>query len=74
MPSNTSIGLDDPSDAPQSGIDDEIKEKKKHVGDAGRDVTREDIESGNDRNVSADDLGRSGKTSKDPDDAIEIGK
>ena len=81
MTIDTSIGLDDPRNAPQSGIDDEaIERKKREEGesvmndDAGHDVTREDIESGNDRNVSADDLGRSGRTSKDLDDAIELGK
>ncbi len=75
MTSDTSIGLDDPRDAPQSGIDDEAIEKnKREDGGARHDLTAEDIESGNDRNVSADDGGRAGRSSKDLDDAIELGK
>ena len=82
MTVDTSIGSGDPRvQAQQSGIDDEaVARKKREDGesvmndDAGHDVTAEDIASGNDRNVSADDLGRSGKTSKDLDDAIELGK
>ena len=79
MTSATSIGQEDPPSAPQSGIDDESTARTQDGesvlnDDAGHDVTREDIESGNDQNVSADDLGRSGRTSKDLDAAIELGK
>jgi hypothetical protein len=81
MTVDTSIGLDDPRQNQQSGIDDETRARKaRQDGDAamndeaGGDTTREDIESGNDRNVSADQGGRSGKTNKLADDGIEFGK
>jgi hypothetical protein len=81
MTADTSIGLDDPRQNQQSGIDDEARARKaRKDGDAamndeaGRDTTREDIESGNDRNVSADQGNRSGKTNKLTDDSIEVGK
>ncbi len=38
------------------------------------DLTREDIEAGNDRNVSADQSGRSGTTNKLPDTGIDVGR
>jgi hypothetical protein len=81
MTVDTSIGLDDPRQSQQSGIDDETRAREaRKDGDAaindeaGRDTTREDIESGNDRNVSADQGNRSGKTNKLSDDGIEVGK
>jgi hypothetical protein len=81
MTIDTSIGLDDPRDGQESGIDDEARERKAREegesvesGGTGHDLTREDIEQGNDRNTSADDLGRSGKTNKLHDDGIELGK
>ncbi|MEO8937912.1 MAG: hypothetical protein ABI277_08630 [Burkholderiaceae bacterium] len=77
MTTDTSIGLDGPEDTPQSGIDDEERERREREnvdGRSGRDLTSEDIQSGNDRNTSADDLGRSGKTNKLDDDGIELGR
>ena len=85
MTIDTSIGLDDPregaSDSRQSGIDDEARERKAREDgervskdDPGHDLTAEDIERGNDRNTSADDLGRSGKANKIKDDVIELGR
>ncbi len=85
MTIDTSIGLDDPrEDAdsnPVSGIDDEARERKAREDgesvmndDAGHIVTREDIEADNDRNVSADDGGRSGTTNRIRDDSIDIGE
>jgi hypothetical protein len=79
MTIDTSIGLD-PRRTPTSGIDDEERAKKARAdGESvesdrpASDPTREDIESGNDRNVSADQGNRSGRTNKLPDEGIEIG-
>ncbi len=55
---------DDKHDDGEASMDD----------DGGRDLTSEDIAAGNDRNVSADQGNRSGRTSKTRDDAIELGK
>lgn len=81
MTTDTSIGLDDPRDNQQSGIDDEARERKAREDgesvmndDAGHDLTREDIEQGNDTNTSADQLARSGTTNKLHDDGIDLGK
>ena len=81
MTTDTSIGLDDPRDNQQSGIDDEARERKARQDgesvqndDAGHDLTREDIETGNDRNTTADQNSRSGTTNKIHDDGIELGK
>jgi hypothetical protein len=80
MTIDTSIGLDDPR-AQESGIDDEARARKARrdgqsvTEEAPKpDITSEDIESGNDRNVSADQGNRSGRTNKLTDDSIEIGK
>ena len=70
MNGDTAIGTDDPRDSKQSGIDDEDLAKTNPQ----KDLTREDIESGNDRNVSSDQGNRSGKTNKIRDDTIEIGR
>lgn len=67
MTTDTSIGDED--DSKTSGIDDE-SEIREDEGD----VTAEDIEEGNDRNVSSDQGNRSGKTNKIKDDAIELGR
>ena len=72
MAGDTSIGDDDPNDAKQSGIDDEAGAGKD--GAPARDLTSEDIEAGNDRNVSVDQGNRSGRTSRTTDDTIELGK
>ena len=81
MTTDASIGLDDPRDNQQSGIDDEARERKAREDgervskdDPGHDLTAEDIARGNDRNTSADDLGRSGTTNKIDDDGIELGR
>ena len=81
MTIDTSIGLDDPRENQQSGIDDEESARKARrdgesvEGDQPKpDLTREDIETGNDRNTSADQGNRSGKTNKLDDDGIELGK
>ena len=81
MSGETAIGLDDPRDgsrdAQQSGIDDEERAEKARedagTGTPGGDLTREDIEAGNDERTSADQLGRSGKTNKLDDDGIQLG-
>lgn len=88
MTSDTSIGLDDPR-RQESGLDDEDEKERRArearkegdaVGDEARsgtksgDLTAEDIERGNDRNTSADDMGRSGTTNKLKDDGIDVGK
>jgi hypothetical protein len=82
MTVDASIGADDPRTR-ESGIDDETlaqeeEQKKRRDGDAalkeGGDLTREDIERGNDRNVSADSLGRAPKSNKLSDDGISVGK
>lgn len=81
MSGDTAIGLDDPRDgsrdAQQSGIDDEERAKKAREdgGPAGKggDLTREDIEAGNDHATSADQNNRSGKTNKLDDDGIQLG-
>ncbi len=82
MTIDTSIGLDDPRDNQQSGLTDEerAEEKARKARQDGeseekegkRDVTREDIERGNDRNTSADQGGRSGTTNKLEDRGIEV--
>ncbi len=82
MTIDTSIGLDDPRDNQQSGLTDEeraeerarkAREDGESEGKEGkRDVTREDIERGNDRNTSADQGGRSGTTNKLEDRGIEV--
>ena len=81
MTIDTSIGLD-PRDDQQSGLSDEERaeenaRKARKDGEsvereADKDVTREDIERGNDRNTSADQGGRSGKTNKLEDRGIEV--
>ncbi len=67
MTTDTSIGDED--DSKTSGIDDASE-----VREDDADVTAEDIEEGNDRNVSSDQGNRSGKTNKIKDDAIELGR
>ncbi len=71
----TSIGLDDPRENQQSGIDDEAREDGESVesDQPHPDLTREDIEAGNDTNVSADQGNRSGTTNKLHDDGIDVG-
>ncbi len=82
MTVDTSIGADDPRTR-ESGIDDEAlaEENTRKAREDGEsvqndvprpDLTREDIEAGNDRNTSADEQGRSGKTNKLDGDSIEI--
>ncbi len=84
MTIDTSIGLDDPREnQQQSGLsDEEIAEEKARKArrdgeseekEAKRDLTREDIERGNDRNTSADQGGRAGTTNKLDDRGIEVG-
>jgi hypothetical protein len=79
MTIDTSIGLDDPREQ-ESGIDDEARARKaREDGESVEDdkprpdLTREDIEAGNDRNASADQGNRSGTTNKLRDDGIEFG-
>ncbi len=79
MTIDTAIG--DPRDTQESGIDDESRERKAREDgesvmndDAGHDITREDIEQGNDRATSADQLNRAGTTNKIKDDSIELGR
>lgn len=80
MTVDTSIGLDDPRNPTQSGIDDETRARKERKeGDAVEDeakgdLTREDIERGNDRNTSADQGNRSGTTNKLRDGGIDLGR
>jgi len=75
----TSIGEEDSDGSPQSGIEDEAHVRRDDPDGEGavhtdRDTTAEDIEQGNDRNVSADQGNRSGKTNKLKDDGIELGR
>ena len=80
MTIDTSIGLDDPRDNQQSGLsDDEYAEQRARKArkdgeteEGKSDLTREDIERGNDRNTSADQGGRSGTTNKLEDRGIEV--
>ena len=78
MTIDTSIGLDDPRRNEQSGLSDEdLARKARKDGESeekeGRqEVTREDIERGNDRNTSADQGGRSGTTNKLEDRGVEV--
>jgi hypothetical protein len=79
MTIDTSIGLDDPREQ-ESGIDDEARARKAREdgetesdGERRPDLTREDIEAGNDRNTSADQGNRGGTTNKLTDDGIELG-
>jgi|GEM_PF-2148589 len=80
MTIDTSIGLDDPRSPTQSGIDDETRAREaRKEGDAVEeeaqgDLTREDIERGNDRNTGADQNNRSGTTNKLKDDGFEYGR
>ena len=87
MTIDTSIGLDDPrensgkdGDEKQSGIDDETRARKaREDGEteaepAKTDLTREDIERGNDGNTSAAQGNRSGATNKIHDSFIDLGK
>ena len=81
MTTDTAIGLDDPGHEKQSGIEDEDRSHETHEGeesvlnDAPRpDLTREDIEKGNDLNTQADQLARAPKTNKLDDDGIELGR
>ena len=80
MTIDTSIGLDDPSGSKESGIDDEtLAREARNKGDAvereaNGDLTREDMERGNDRNTAADQGNRSGTTNKLRDDGIELGR
>ena len=80
MTVDTSIGLDDPRGPEQSGLDDEARARKaRKEGDAveqesNGDLTREDIERGNDRNTTADQGNRSGTTNKLRDDGIDLGR
>ncbi len=82
MTIDTSIGLDDPRDAEkESGIDDEARTRKERedgesVEDEAPqpDLTREDIEAGNEHNASADQGNRSGTTNKLKDDGFDFGK
>ncbi len=77
MTSTTSIGDDDPR-SKESGIDDEAgtpegrKPGSPAADEKKGDLTREDIERGNDRNSSADEMGRSGRTNRLPDPGIRI--
>ncbi len=82
MTIDTSIGLDDPRGNQPSGLSEEERaeeraRKAREDGETeekggGGDLTREDIERGNDRNTSADQGGRSGTTNKLKDRGIEI--
>ena len=78
MTIDTTIGLDDPRDNQQSGLSDEERARKarshgeSEEKEGKKDVTREDIERGNDRNTSADQGGRSGTTNKLEDRGIEV--
>ena len=81
MTIDTSIGLDDPRENQESGLDDEETARKAREdgesveSDQPRpDITREDIEAGNDLNASADQGNRSGTTNKLHDDGIELGR
>ena len=71
MTIDTSIGLDDPQRArEQSGLPDEERagqdrEKRKSVED-------EDANKRNDRNTSADQGNRSGRTNRSDDDSIQV--
>lgn len=82
MTSNSSIGAGDPR-TQESGIDDEAlaEESTRKAREDGEsvlndqprpDLTREDIEAGNDRNASADQNNRSGRTNKLDGDSIDI--
>ncbi len=86
MTIDTSIGLDDPRTLRQAGEDDALTDEEREAkarrdrdeGDAvesedRRDVTREDIERGNDRNTSADGLGRAPRSNKLPDEGVQVG-
>lgn len=78
--SNTSIGSDEPGQADVSplgdGPDPDNETGSVESDEPGGDVTREDIEREgtrqDDRNTSADQSSRSGKTNKIHDDAIRI--
>ena len=75
----TSIGDEEQQDEPVSGIDDEAHVREEDRDGEGaaqteRDTTAEDIEHGNDRNVSADQNNRAGKSNKLKDDGIELGR
>ncbi len=83
MTIDTSIGADDPRTR-ESGIDDEAlaEERTRKAREDGEsvqndqprpDLTREDIEAGNDRNTTADQNGRSGTTNKLHDSGIDLG-
>jgi hypothetical protein len=78
MTVDTSIGLD-PRQGPPSGIEDEERARKaRQDGESvesdqpKKDITREDIEAGNDLNVSADQGNRSGRTNELPDEGVQI--
>jgi hypothetical protein len=84
MTVDASIGADDPRTR-ESGIDDETlseeeARKKRSDGDTAMqdrkpgDLTSEDIARGNDRNTSADSLGRAPKSNRLSDDGIDVGK
>ncbi len=71
----TSIGDEEGDDSQQSGIDDESRVRKDDPDGEGaihtdRDTTAEEIEEGNDRNVSSDQGNRSGATNRIRDDGV----
>jgi hypothetical protein len=82
MTIDTSIGLEDPRDKHQAGEDDALTDEERArkarqegesvESDARRDLTREDIERGNDRNTSADQGNRSPSSNRLPDTGVEI--
>ena len=80
MTTDTAIGLDEPGDNKQSGIEDEDRSHETHDGEESvlddkprPDLTREDIEKGNDLATSADQLARAPKTNR-IDPAIDLGR
>lgn len=82
MTSATSIGSEDPRTTRVSGIEDAARSGEPPSQDGESvmndvpqpDVTREDIEQRNDRNVSADDNNRAATTNKLTDDGFDFSK
>ena len=82
MTIGASIGIVDPRQQAQAGQDDALTDEERArkargegnavESDARRDLTREDIERGNDRNTSADQGNRSPRTNRLPDEGVQI--
>lgn len=71
MTIDNSIGLDNRQEADEKeGFPDERRARE--AREKGEKVSREDTERANDRNTSADNGNRSGKTNKIADDSIEV--